>query len=236
MKPLKDRIVNLDNRDYHMHTSSFSDWIPTINELVQFAWQIWMKEIAITDHSQVSIDRFRKKNNISAWSTARYSLRNWKNVYNDVNVIFWVEWDLLNEDWDVCFDIQWKESDFIILSAHSSIYESDPETVTKWTINAIKKYHDKIKFIWHPCSFADFWEYYDIEKLVEVANEYNIWLEFNAKVLERWKSNLKKLDYLLKNTNKIYINSDAHTLYDFKNVRKKAIGFLYDNNYLIEKI
>jgi hypothetical protein len=47
-----------------------------------------MKEIAITDHSQVSIDKFRKENNISAGSTARYSLRNWKNVYNDVNVIF----------------------------------------------------------------------------------------------------------------------------------------------------
>ena len=139
MKPLKDRIVNLDNRDYHMHTSSFSDWIPTINELVQFAWQIWMKEIAITDHSQVTIDMFRRHNNISAWSTARFSLRNWKNVYNNVNVIFWVEWDLLNEDWDVCFDIQWREWDFIILSAHSSIYNSDPKTVTKWTINAIKK-------------------------------------------------------------------------------------------------
>ena len=38
MKELKERIINLDNRDYHMHTSSFSDGIPTINELVQFAW------------------------------------------------------------------------------------------------------------------------------------------------------------------------------------------------------
>ncbi len=232
MKPLKERIVNLDSKDYHMHTSSFSDWIPTINELVQFAWVIWMKEIAITDHSQVSINKFRNDSSISAWWTARYSLRNWKNVYNDVNVIFWVEWDLLNDKWDVCFDIQWKESEFIILSAHSSIYKSDPETVTKWTIEAIKKYHGKIKFIWHPCSFADFWDFYDIKKLVEVANEFNVWLEFNAKVLERNKSNLEKLDYLLKNTNKIYLNSDAHTLYDFKNVRKNAIKFLYDNNYL----
>ena len=234
MKTLKDRIVNLENCDYHMHSSNFSDGIPTVNEIVQFAWTIWMKEIAITDHSQISIDKFRKKNNIYAWNTARYSLRNWANVYNDVSVIFWVEGDLLNEKWDVCFDIQWKESDFIILSAHSWIYEWDPETVTKWTINAIKKYHNKIKFIWHPCSFADFWEYYDIKELVEVANEYSVWLEFNAKVLERGKSNLEKLDYMLNNTNKIYINSDAHTLYDFKNVRKKAIDFLYDKWYLIK--
>jgi len=43
---------------------------------------------------------------------------------------------------------------------------------------------------------------------------------------------MEKLDYLLKNTNQIYINSDAHSLYEFKTVRKKAIEFLYENNYL----
>lgn len=55
MKQLKERIINLDNRDYHMYSSSFSDWIPTINEIVQFAWNIGLKEIAITDHSQAAI-------------------------------------------------------------------------------------------------------------------------------------------------------------------------------------
>jgi len=232
MKVLKDRIINLDNRDYHMHSSNFSDGIPTINEIVQFAWQIWMTEIAITDHSQIAIDMFREKHNISAGATAYFSIRNRRNVYNDVNVIFWVEWDLLNKNWDVCFDIQWIEPEFIILSAHSDIYKSSPETITEATIKAIKKYHKKIKFIWHPCNNFDFWEYYDIEKLVEVANKYNIPLEFNAKNFVKWKTNLLKLDYLLKNTNQIYINSDAHTLYDFKIVRKKAIEFLYEKWYL----
>lgn len=232
MKPLKDRIINLDDRDYHMHTSSLSDGIPTINELVQYAWVMWLKEIAITDHSQVSIDFFRKVKNIWAWSVAFYSLKRWWNVYNDVNVIFWVEWDLLNENWDVCFDIQWIEPDFIILSAHKAIYSSNPETVTNWTINAIKRYSDKIKFIWHPCDIKSFGDYYDIEKLVEIANKYDIPLELNAKNLWRGRSNLEKLDYLLKNTNKIYLNSDAHSLYELKTVRKLAIDFLYKNKYL----
>ncbi len=231
MKLLKDRIINLDNRDYHMHTSTFSDGIPTINELVQFAWTIWLKEIAITDHSQVTIDFFRNELNTLIWTTAYSPLKRWKNVFNDVNVILWVEWDLLNKNGDICFDIQWIEPEFIILSAHTGIYISKPETVTEGTINAIKKYHKKIKFIWHPCAYTDFW-YYDIEKLVKVANEYNIPLEFNAKNFVRWKTNLEKLDYLLKNTDKIYLNSDAHTLYELKTVREKAIIFLKENNYL----
>ena len=57
-------------------------------------------------------------------------------------------------------------------------------------------------------------------------------MEFNAKNFVKWKTNLKKLDYLLKNANKIYINSDAHNLYELKTVRQKAIQFLKDNQYL----
>ena len=232
MKPLKQRIINLDNRDYHMHSSNFSDWIPTINEIVQFAGTIWLTEIAITDHSQAAINMFRETYNIMAWSTAYFSVKKWQNVYNDVKVVFWVEGDILNEDGEVCFDIQWIEPEFIILSAHREIYKWNPEFITELTIKCIKKYHEKIKFVGHPCNNADFWEYYDIEKLVKVANEYNIPLEFNAKNLVRWKTNLEKLDFLLKNTNQIYLNSDAHNLYELKTVRKKAIEFLYEKGYL----
>ena len=61
---------------------------------------------------------------------------------------------------------------------------------------------------------------------------YDVPLEFNAKNFAWWKTNLEKLDYLLKNANKIYINSDAHTLYELKTVRQKAIEFLYEKKYL----
>ena len=229
---LKERIINLDNRDYHMHTSSFSDGIPTVNELVKFAWEIWLKEIAITDHSQAAINVFRNNYNIYSSSTARYSLKRWWNVYNDVNVIFWVEWDLLNDSWDVCFDIQWHEADFTILSAHKDVFKWDPNNITNATIKAIENNYKRIKFIWHPCNNADFWRYYNIKELVSVANEYSIPLEFNAKNLYRGKTNLEKLDYLLKNTDKIYLNSDAHTLLELRDVRKFAISWLEENWYI----
>ena len=232
MKPLKERIINLDNRDYHIHSLNFSDGLHTISELIQFAWTIWLAEIAITDHSQAVINMFREKNNMFVWSGAYHSTKTFQNIYNNVNVIFWVEWDLLNEDWEVCFDIQWYKPDFIILSAHKLVYRSDPKTITQATIKAIKKYHNNIDFIAHPCNNKDFWEYYNMKELVEIANEYNIPLEFNAKNFVKWKTNLKKLDYLLKNANRIYINSDAHNLYEFKIARQEAIKFLKDNNYL----
>ena len=72
----------------------------------------------------------------------------------------------------------------------------------------------------------------DIKKLVEVANNYDIWLEFDATNFVRNKTDLEKLDYLLQNANKIYINSDAHNLYELKNSRKKAIEFLKENKFL----
>jgi len=45
-----------------------------------------MKEVAITDHSQASIDYFKSRKIFS--NSARWSLNNWENVFNDVNVIF----------------------------------------------------------------------------------------------------------------------------------------------------
>lgn len=224
--------MNLDNRDYHMHSSTFSDGIPTFNEIADFAGKIWLTEIAITDHSQAAVDIQREKDNRIIWTSARYSIKNWENVYNDVNVIVGVEWDLLNQEGEVCFHIQWKEPDFIILSAHKDVYTSSKSTVTDATIKAIEQHHDKIKFIWHPCNNSDFWEYYDIEKLVAVANKYEVGLEINASKLEWWKTDIEKLDYLLRNTNKIYLNSDAHTLSKLKSSRQFALDWLKENKYL----
>lgn len=225
------KILNLDWRDYHMHTSSFSDGMNSVDEMVKFAWDIWLTEIAITDHSDVVMDNLWKK----FWvfpNVFRSNIRRWKNVFNDVNVIFWVEADILNENWDVCFNIQWEESDYIILAWHSGVYKWNPETITNAYINAIKRYHLKIKFICHPCNNSDFWKYIDIEKLVKVANKYNIPLEFNTKNYVYWKTNMDKLKYLLKNTNEVYINSDAHNLFMMKNCRKEWILYLEKNNYI----
>ena len=215
-----------------MHSSNFSDWLHTIDEIVQFAWKMWLQEIAITDHSQAALDLFAEKKHFYRW-WSRNIIKHWRNMHNDVKVMFWVEWDLLDEDWNCCFHIQDVEPDFCILSAHRGVYSWDPTTVTDATIKAMKKYNDKIKFIGHPCNNADFGEYYDIERLIEAANEYKIPLEFNAKNLLCGKTNVDKLHILLQKADTIYLNSDAHTLYHLYESRKYATQFLKENWYLI---
>lgn len=232
---IEHKIINLDNSDYHMHTSSFSDGIQTWDELVQYAWTIWLEEIAITDHSQECIESFRKNHSMYVWATARWSLRTRKNVYNDVRIIVGVEADILDEEGNCCFDIQWKESDFVVLSAHRDVYSWKPETVTDATIKAIEKFHDKIDCIWHPCNNADFGQWYDIKKLAQVANYYKIPLECNAKNLMKWKTNLDKLHLLLEKADRIYLNSDAHNAYELKESRIYAKNFLIEHWYILPK-
>gem|GEM_PF-2825544 len=37
---ISQKIINLDQRDYHMHTSNFSDGLNTVEEIVQYAGTI----------------------------------------------------------------------------------------------------------------------------------------------------------------------------------------------------
>ncbi|MEI6671824.1 MAG: hypothetical protein WCL02_00190 [bacterium] len=58
-----------------------------------------------------------------------------------------VEADLMDDEGNCCFDIQGKESDFSILSCHPECFKGDLKNITQAYINAIHKYHEKIKFI-----------------------------------------------------------------------------------------
>ncbi len=228
---IKDKILNLDNRDYHMHSMNFSDGMNTVDEIVKFAWELWMTEIAITDHSD-AVMKFYEKNFWISKSIFRGFIKKWKNVHNDVNVIFWVEADILDEDWNVNFLIQWFESNFINLSAHVNVYLWETENINKAYKKAIENNHEKINCICHTCSLPNFWNEVDIEELVNLANKYKIPLEINWSYLREWKTHLNKLDYLIKNANKIYINSDAHTFFDLKENRKFVINYLKEKNYI----
>ena len=148
---MRSNIINDPYSDYHIH-SLFSDWVSTIEEIVQFAGIIWMKEIAITDHSDKAIEAGIRRNKITPGWWAKYSLNNRENVWNNVKVTFGVEWDLLNENWDVCLDSQWYPQKFTILSVHRRVYESDPATTWKWFLAAIERFHDQIDCIGHPYS------------------------------------------------------------------------------------
>jgi histidinol phosphatase-like PHP family hydrolase len=221
-------IVNRGKEDYHIHSLNFSDGMNTIEELVKYAGDIGLTKIAITDHCQVHIEKrnFGMKNYYSM-------LERWRNVHNNVEVQFGIEADLLNENGDVCFDIQGVTSEIIILSSHPApIYSGSPNKITEGYVNAIERFHDTISFIGHPCA-KYFENYIDIMELVKVCNKYEIPMEFNCANFVNERTNLANLKAMLENANQIYVNSDAHTLYELKTAR--ASGFQYLNEMDIFK-
>ncbi len=216
------KVLNTINEDYHIHSINYSDGMNTIDEIVQYAGKIWLKKIVITDHSQAVIDF-----EWLSFRNARTTSRRRKNVYNDLDVTFGVEWDLLDEEWNCCFEIWTKyliEEEFCMLSCHGGVYKWDLKNITQAYINAIKKHHDKIKFIWHICSKKTS-QYLDIPKIAKVLNEYNIPIEINCSYLYLDRTDKSKLDELLKLIKSgVYINSDAHCL---QNLHLKELGFQY---------
>jgi histidinol phosphatase-like PHP family hydrolase len=219
------RIINLNDNDYHCHSTEFSDGFDTsITELIKIAGQNGASEIAITDHSQIALDiSFKNKS-----PHKRSMINRWKNIFNDVNVIFGIEADLLNANGDICDYVQNDKKiikpEFLILSGHKSTYQDDPQTINQAYRNAIERHHEKIKFLGHPC-IKKIEKYLDIDALIEVANHYEIPLEFNCANLINKLTNLDSLDKVLEKADRIYVNSDAHTLWEFRDARK--IGFEY---------
>ncbi len=220
------QIINPDGEDYHIHSLNFSDGISTIEEIVQYAGKIGLKKIAITDHSQVMLDHYK-----FARKSPRSIIKRWENVHNDVKVIFGIEGDILNEQGDICKEIQNINSDFLILSVHDTIYQGDPKKINAAYLNAIKRYCQEIKFIGHPCA-KYFAEQVDISALVRAANEYKIPLEFNCKNYLKGDTNIPNLQILLNEANQIYVNSDAHLLNELRDVRKRGFEYLRKEGYL----
>lgn len=220
------KIINLGPEDYHCHSFNFSDGINTIDEMVQYAGKIGLKKLIITDHCQATLDNIK----ISS-KTCRGNLKRWKNVHNNVQVSFGIEGDLLNEEGNICDHIQDVKSDWLILSTHTEIYQDNLKTLTQAYINAIVKNHEQIKLLGHPCSkkFAD---YLDMKILVKAANNYNIPFEFNCANFVNGETDLKKLNIMLQEANRIYVNSDAHTLYELKELRKIGFAYLKENNFI----
>ncbi len=219
------RILNTIHEDYHMHSMNYSDGMNTIDEIVQYVEKIWYKKIIITDHSEIEIQKTWKGDLVWRSTTKRR-----ENVHNDIEVWFGVEWDLLDEAWNCCFTIQGKEQDFCILSCHREVFEWDLKNITIAYSNAIKKYHEKIKFMGHIC-LKKTSKYLDIEKIAKILNNYNIPIEVNAAYLDLWHTDTEKLDHLLSLLETgVYVNSDAHTLADF-NRRAYAFDYLKQRGY-----
>ena len=215
------KILNPGQEDYHIHSITFSDGWNSVDEIVKYAGDIGMTKIAICDHSAALLkaDGLLKK-------TYRSPCKRWQNVHNNVEVIFGVEADLLNESGDVCLEIDDIEGDFIILSWHEEVFKSDSKKVAAGFINAIKSYHDKIDCIGHVRIGL---EEQDALKVILAANEYNIPLELNAKYFVKYPENWR---VLLDNADRIYVNSDAHVLSDLRDARNEAFQLLKQMKYI----
>ena len=216
------KILNTLYEDYHVHSMNYSDGLNTIDELTQYAGKIGMKKIVITDHSQAFLD------------ARGFTMRNWiaslqwrKNVHNEVDVSFGVEWDLLDEEGNCCFDIQGKFSDFCILSCHEKVYRWSKENLTQAYVAAIEKHHDKISCLGH-LNLTGMIEYLDLPRIIALANRYAIPVEFNTAYFSFGK--MKEIETLL-TADQIYINWDIHMLSDFL-YRKEAFGFLESKGYV----
>ena len=225
------KILNTEKEDYHVHSFNFSDGMSDIDEIVKFAGQLGMKKLVITDHSQAGIDAHGEPKKASR-SLLKGENR-WFNVFNDVEISFGVEADLLDEEGNICDHIQGVRGDFIILSYHEEVFKGDPKKVTQAFIKAIEKYHDKIHCIGHIYAFIKETGI-DIAKIVACANKYKIPFELNCRYITsgKHKADMEALKVMLDKAESIYVNSDAHTLWELKELRNLGFKFLKDNGFM----
>ncbi len=146
-------------------------------------------------------------------------------------MFFGIEGDLLNENGDICEDIQGVTGNFLILSAHGPIYQSDPPTITQAYLRALERYADKISVVGHP-DLCDFEKQVDIDAVVRAANEHQVPLEFNCANLVNRRTNLDNLRRMLRQAERVYVNSDAHTLHELGTVRKAGFGWLRKEEFI----
>lgn len=219
-------IHNPDNTgDFHIHSSTFSDGFNSIDEIVVTAGNLGYQEIAFTDHSQSLLDAYGmlRKTHYDLIDSGR-----WINIHNNVNVIFGVEADLLNENGDICDHIQGIAPEFILLSAHRKAYSGELKKIKLAYLNAIDRFGNSINILGHLCTkrIAKFLSSNDIIQIVKAANTNEIALELNCANLVYNKTDLDKLKIMLDHTQYLYVNSDAHTLNEFINLREKGFQLL----------
>lgn len=188
---------------------NYSDGLGTIEEIVKLAGEIGLARIAITDHSQAMLDHYGM-----ARKCVRAGLDRWKNAWNEVEVVFGVECDLLDERGRICDQIDGRSSDFLILSYHKEMYEGDRSRVAEGFIAALRA--RRFEFVGHVCvDLAP----EDSLAVIEEANRLGLPLELNATYYLRSPGSW---DVLFERAERAYLNSDSHNLYELKHQRRLA--------------
>ena len=223
-------INSLGHGDYHLHSSTLSDGLNSIDEIVIRAGLMNYTEIALTDHNREYMDRygFSARTHYSIIASGR-----WKNIHNAVRVIFGVEADLLDEKGDICRDIRGVEPEFMVLSCHERIYKGSPGSLKTAYLNAIGRCGPAITLLGHLCakSLSNELSPKDVQEIVAAANGAGIALELNCANLVNGKTSLPHLRAMLSCCKALYVNSDAHTLHEFQTVRHQGFAYLKENHY-----
>ena len=212
------KIINLES-DLHTHSLQFSDGLNTIDELVTMAGKLGLKQLAITDHSDART---------FPPVAYRVLLSRYGNVLNDVEVIFGVEADLLNDDGDICTTIQRQESEFLLLSAHPDTFKGDPKRITEAWLKAIERHHERIQFLGHPC---DYFPHIKIDQVARAANQYGLPIEVNTTHLSMGLANIEISDEMITVADQLIVNTDAHSLSDMT-TRSKGFDYLSSKGLL----
>lgn len=217
--------------DYHIHSAHFSDGFNTLDEITLQAGRLGLQEIVITDHSQDYLDSYGM-----AMRTHYNIITNgrWRNIHNDVTVRFGVEADLLTDEGAICDHIQGVQPDFVILSTHRRVYRGDFKVLKTGYLRAIETHGSRIDILGHLCctQMADYLGEEDVLEIVAAANEADIALELNGSNLVNHRTEPKSLKVMLDTCKRLYINSDAHTLFDLAHNRRAGFAYLESHGYI----
>lgn len=194
--------------DLHSHTIASGHAYNTIQEMVNAAKGKGLKLYGITEHS-VTMPGTCHEMYFS-------NLKNVKRDYEDIEVLFGVELNIISYDGDVDMSEELlKEMDVVIASIHANIgYTAGTvEENTRAVIGAIK--NPLVNIIGHP---DDGRIPLDYEKVVKAAKEYETLLEINNSSLSPtgFRVNTRENDKIILELCRKYkvpvvIGSDAHS-------------------------
>lgn len=223
--------------DYHTHTT-YTHGTSTVEENVQQAEILGLKEIAITEHS------YKGFNHIKAGdlSNIKADIESIKNKY-DVKVLLGIEANLMSEAGDIDIsDEELKELDVVVLGYHKAsklkfsqflkfsipnMLRKKPtkkqiERNTMAYINAMNKH--RINILAHlgyaGCAV-------DCVRLAKECVKRNIYIELNGKRINFTKEDIVGM---VKTGVKFIVNSDAHKK---ENVGKNSMAFNLIEKYNI---
>jgi putative hydrolase len=211
--------------DFHIHTTASGDGFSTVKEISDYAKQIGLAMIAITDHGP----------NLICSAHAYYFKSLVDNIHGDSDLMILpgIEANILNDSGDLDIPLeQIEQLSFVIIAFHEFAYGdlSDCQKNTRAIINCLNRYPvDMIAHLNEP--YVDL----DIEAVLPVMMKKNTIIEINNKALRKNQSNWKNFSSILEtfqnNGLRFMISSDAHYC---EHVGKFETAFEFVNQFSIE--